>query len=83
MVRNMAESTVTSKGQITIPKAVREALHLEVGDTVYFDVRPDGTVVLVARNESIESLFGLLKDKGTGVRPIGVTEMNPASMQDE
>jgi AbrB family looped-hinge helix DNA binding protein len=27
----MSESTVTSKGQITIPKAVRERLHLEVG----------------------------------------------------
>jgi AbrB family looped-hinge helix DNA binding protein len=76
----MSESTVTSKGQITIPKAVREVLHLDVGDTVYFDLRPDGTVVLMARNAPVESLFGLLKRTGT---PISVDEMNPASLPDE
>ena len=76
----MSESTVTSKGQITIPKAVREVLHLDVGDTVYFDLRPDGTVVLMARNAPVESLFGLLKRPGT---PISIDEMNPASLPDE
>jgi len=76
----MSESTITSKGQITIPKAVREALHLDVGDTVYFDLRPDGTVVLMARNAPVESLFGLLKRTGT---PISIDEMNPASLPDE
>jgi AbrB family looped-hinge helix DNA binding protein len=76
----MSESTVTSKGQITIPKAVREVLHLDVGDTVYFDLRPDGTVVLTARNAPVESLFGLLK---RGATPISVDEMNPASLPDE
>ena len=76
----MAESTVTSKGQITIPKVVREVLHLDVGDTVYFDLRPDGTVVLMARNAPVESLFGLLKRTGT---PISIDEMNPASLPDE
>jgi antitoxin PrlF len=76
----MSESTVTSKGQITIPKAVREVLHLDVGDTVYFDLRPDGTVVLMARNAPVESLFGLLKRTGT---PISIDEMNPASLPDE
>ena len=76
----MFESTVTSKGQITIPKAVREVLHLDVGDTVYFDLRPDGTVVLMARNAPVESLFGLLKRTGT---PISIDEMNPASLPDE
>ena len=79
----MSESTLTSKGQITIPKAVREALHLEAGDKVYFDVRPDGTVVLVARNAPVESLFGLLKGKGTRTRVISVEDMNPASLPDE
>ena len=68
----MSESTVTSKGQITIPKAVREALHLEIGDKVYFDVKDDGTVVLVARNEPVESLFGLLKTKAPLRRPLSI-----------
>ena len=75
----MSESTVTSKGQITIPKAVRDALHLEVGDKVYFDVKEDGTVVLVARNEPVESLFGLLKTQARLRRPLSIEEMNPAS----
>jgi len=78
----MAESTVTSKGQITIPKVVREALHLEIGDKVYFDVKPDGTVVLMARNEPVESLFGLLKAKARLRKPLTIEEMNPASADD-
>ena len=78
----MAESTVTSKGQITIPKVVREALHLEVGDKVYFDVKPDGTVVLMARNEPVESLFGLLKAKARLRKSLTIQEMNPASADD-
>ena len=78
----MAESTVTSKGQITIPKVVREALRLEVGDKVYFDVKADGTVVLVARNEPVESLFGLLKAKTRLRKPLTIEEMNPASADD-
>jgi AbrB family looped-hinge helix DNA binding protein len=75
----MPDSTLTSKGQITIPKVVREALHLEAGDKVYFDLREDGTVLLVARNEPVESLFGLLKGKARLRRSLTVEEMNPGS----
>ena len=78
----MIEASLTSKGQITIPKVVREALQLETGDKVYFDVRADGTVVLVARNEPVESLFGLLSAKAKLRRPLTVEEMNPASDDD-
>jgi AbrB family looped-hinge helix DNA binding protein len=78
----MAESTITSKGQITLPKKVREALHLDVGDKVYFDVKDDGTVTLVARNAPVESLFGLLKTKARLRRPLTIEEMNPASADD-
>ena len=78
----MPESTVTSKGQITIPKAVRERLHLETGDTVYFDIREDGTVLLVPRNEPIESFVGLLKGKTGRRRALTIEEMNPASADD-
>jgi antitoxin PrlF len=79
----VAESTVTSKGQITIPKAVRERLHLEPGDKVYFDVRDDGSVSMMTRKQPIESLFGLLKLKVKLKRPITIEEMNPGSMDDE
>ena len=78
----MAESTLTSKGQITIPKVVRERLHLEPGDRVYFDVQDDGSVSLVTRKYPVESLFGLLKNNVKLKRPIAIDEMNPASLDD-
>ena len=79
----MSESTVTSKGQITIPKVVRERLHLEPGDKVYFDVQDDGSVSMVTRKRPVESLFGMLKASVKPKRPITIEEMNPASMGDE
>jgi len=39
-------TTMTIKGQVTIPKKVREALRLSPGDGVDFDVNRDGHVVL-------------------------------------
>ena len=78
----MSESTLTSKGQITIPKAVRERLNLEPGDKVYFDVRDDGTVLLMARNEPLENLFGLLQHKVSKRRAVSVEAMNPGSASD-
>jgi antitoxin PrlF len=59
----MREATMTTKGQITIPKAVRDRLRLEPGDKVYFDITEDGSVRLVARNRPMEQLFGLLKGR--------------------
>jgi AbrB family looped-hinge helix DNA binding protein len=79
----MPESTLTSKGQITVPKAVRERLHLEPGDKVLFDIREDGSVVMVARNEPLENLFGILKGKGKRKKPLRIEDMNPASATDE
>lgn len=39
-------TTIRSKGQITIPRLIRQALGVEEGDQVEFDVMPDGTVTL-------------------------------------
>jgi AbrB family looped-hinge helix DNA binding protein len=57
------EATMTSKGQITVPKTVRDRLRLETGDKVYFDILEDGSVRLVARNRPMEELFGILKNR--------------------
>jgi len=56
-----AFSTLTSKGQITIPKAVRETLKLKPGDTISY-VPMDWGVMIVPRNRSVESVFGILED---------------------
>lgn len=40
-------TTVTSKGQVTIPKAVRDRLGIEPGNAVDFKLNADGNVVLL------------------------------------
>jgi antitoxin PrlF len=41
------ESAITSKGQATIPKAIRDLLGLKPGGRVKFFVHPDGSVVML------------------------------------
>jgi antitoxin PrlF len=43
------ESALSTKGQATIPKAIREHLHLKPGDRIKFFKHPDGTVVILPR----------------------------------
>lgn len=62
----MQESTVTSKGQTTLPKDVRLALQLHAGDRVRYMILDGGEVRLV-RSRPVLQLAGLLKDK-TGRR---------------
>ncbi|EMA35792.1 AbrB/MazE/SpoVT family DNA-binding domain-containing protein [Halococcus hamelinensis] len=50
------EATVTSKGQITIPKAVRDRLDLERGERVSFEVAEDGTVRLRKEDAPLDEL---------------------------
>ena len=69
------ESKLTIKGQMTIPKAIREHLHLKPGDKVRFFVHPDGTVVLLP-TIPISALRGILKSR-VG-RPVTIEEMNEA-----
>ena len=52
----MSEARMTSKGQITVPKAVRVRLNLKAGDRVLFIVEDDGTVRMWAANKDISSL---------------------------
>lgn len=65
-VRNMI-ATLTSKGQITIPKMVRQALNLDAGDRVSFRVRPDGIVEMEPQNTHLMSLCGVIKPSKKGV----------------
>ncbi len=54
------EATLTSKGQITIPKAVRDTLKLHVGDRIEFLVDPDGSVRIVPATRPVTDLKALL-----------------------
>lgn len=57
----MATATLTSKWQITIPAAVREALHVGVGDRIEFVQTSDGRFEVVAATREISELKGMIK----------------------
>jgi AbrB family looped-hinge helix DNA binding protein len=63
----MPAATITSKGQITIPKEVREALSLQAGHRVAFLVRADGVAEMRPENVDLMSLFGAIKPRVKGV----------------
>ena len=50
---------MSSKGQITVPKAVRDALGIEAGDAVVF--RVEGNRAVLARTPDFLSLAGTVK----------------------
>jgi AbrB family looped-hinge helix DNA binding protein len=56
----MSESTISSKGQVTVPKAIRMQLHLQVGDRVRFVVEEDGSVSIAAATRDVSSLRNVL-----------------------
>lgn len=64
------ESTLTSKGQTTIPKGIRDSLRLKSGDRITFTLMHDGTVLMRVKNESVLALAGSLRKKGARTRPI-------------
>ncbi|MGA2738096.1 MAG: AbrB/MazE/SpoVT family DNA-binding domain-containing protein [Bryobacteraceae bacterium] len=72
----IAASTLTSKGQITIPKQIRDLLRLQAGQRVEFQVDRRGDVVMRAKNVDIRELKGILRS--TRKTPATVEEMNEA-----
>jgi len=57
-------TTLTSKGQTTIPKEIRDSLGMKPGDRMTFTLMPGGTVVMRLKSKSILELAGILHKKG-------------------
>ncbi len=72
----MPTATLTTKGQVTIPKEVREHLGVETGDRLSFLVQEDGTVVLRPITRHVRELGGLLRR--TRRRPLSNAEIDAA-----
>ena len=70
----MPTATLTSKGQVTIPKKVRDSLGLRTGDRIEFQSSRDGGVRIEVRRTDIRDLAGILQRKGR--RAVTVEEMN-------
>ena len=68
------EATLSSKNQATIPKRVREYLHLRPGDRFKFFLQPDGTVVILPMIQT-SRLKGSVPKLS---RPVSIEEMNAA-----
>jgi antitoxin PrlF len=77
-VRSMPTSTLTSKGQITLPKEIRDYLKLRPGHRLEFQITPEGKVFLRPRNRDVRELKGIVRSPHA--RPVTVEEMNPAKL---
>jgi antitoxin PrlF len=68
----VATATITSKGQITLPKAMRTKLGLEAGHRVEF-VETDAGFLVKPATRDIRSLKGILPKQA---KPVTIEEMN-------
>ena len=71
----MATAILTSKGQITIPKEVRERLGVDTGDRVEFVEIEDGVFTMVAATRDIRELKGIIPRPA---KPVAIEAMNRA-----
>ena len=79
----MATATLTSKGQTTVPKEVRDHLSLKPGDKLDFRIDADGQVRLSVRKRRLHELAGML---GEPARRFSLEEIDeviaPAARED-
>lgn len=68
------DATLTSKGQTTIPKAIRDGLHMKTGDRMTFRLMPDGVVIMRVKNKRVSELAGVLHKKGR--KPVPVDKLS-------
>ena len=69
----MTTATLTSKGQITVPAAVREALGVDAGDRVEFVEVAPGRYEFIAATRSVTELKGMF---GKPRKAVSIKEMN-------
>lgn len=67
-------ATLTSKGQITLPKEIRDRLGLDAGTMLDFQVLSDNTITARAVKPDARRLRGLLKSPHAG--PLTIEQMD-------
>ena len=68
------DATLTSKGQTTIPKDIRDRLCMKAGDRMTFTLMPDATVVMRVKTKSVTELAGVLHRKDR--KPVAVEQLS-------
>ena len=75
----MPAATLTTKGQLVVPKAIRDLMGIHPGDRLDFVVLDDGNVLMRPATEDVSRLKGLLRRPGRA--PVSVEEMNQVIRQ--
>jgi antitoxin PrlF len=70
----MIISTISSKGQVTIPKKIREFLQLGTYDKIVFIPMEKGKVLITSKQNPAKALFGMLKHRRLK-KPVSIEEM--------
>jgi len=76
----MVTATITTKGQITIPKAVRNSLMLGAGDKIEFVVTDGREALIRPISRKVDEVFGMLHKPGD--KSVSVEDMNERIMKD-
>ncbi len=71
----MAAATITSKGQLTVPREIRAALGVGPGDRLAFRIHEDGSVTVEPETVDLRTLRGSIRPK---VRGVTIAAMNDA-----
>lgn len=67
-------ATVTDKGQVTVPKNIRDQLNIVTGSKLDFEVEEDGSLRVRVLARGSENLFGLVRR--SGIKPLGIKAMD-------
>jgi len=72
-------ATLTSKGQVTLPKEIRDRLGLDAGSTLDFQLLPDNTITAREVTADARRIRGILKSPLAG--PLTVEQMDEGIAQ--
>ena len=75
----MALATITTKGQVTIPKSVRDSLMLSTGDKIEFVVTDKREAIIRPISKKVDEVFGLLHKPGR--KTVSVEKMDATIRQ--
>lgn len=72
----MALATITTKGQVTIPKEIRDSLRLNTGDKIEFVLTDDKQALIKPVSVKVDEVYGRLHDPRRN--PVSIEAMDTA-----
>lgn len=76
----MITGTISSKGQVTVPKKIRDFLQVGTYDKIVFIPLEDGNVLITSKRNPAKALFGMLKHRGFN-KSVSIEQMDNAIRQ--